>query len=139
MKFKLCPFCTLIQNPSDDSYRLLSQSPDFIVILSQSPQTTGHLLVIPITHVTNLSELSVSQISILFSEAISWGEKLLSNLSAKAYILKVNNLLTSLETKSGHLDHIHLHVIPRYHANDNFIPKKASPKALELIRAKLNP
>jgi diadenosine tetraphosphate (Ap4A) HIT family hydrolase len=132
-----CPFCLLSQNPQTEDFRLLSNSSEILIVLSLFPQTTGHLLIIPKKHISSMTKLSPNQLKTLFLTAVEWGEKLLSQLAAKAYVIKVNNLLSDLEPEPNHVSHIHIHVIPRYKSKDNLRLKKPSIKALKLTRDKL--
>ena len=134
MKKPNCIFCQFA-GPKKEKYRRLFESSDLYILLSLNPQTPGHSLIIPKKHFNILSLVSPKEISKLFNQAVTLGEQLMAKLGAKAYTLKVNNNLYQIEN-SGHLEHIHIHVIPRYKKQEKIseFPKKATVNKLKLIK-----
>lgn len=135
-----CAFCKINQNTRDESYRVISSQLDCLIMLSLNPQTTGHSLVIPKNHYSSLSKIPKKLSGELFYEAIRAGELLVNRLSAKAYIIKVNNNLYRLEGKNkGHINHIHIHVIPRYFQEEVLeeSPQRISKDELTEVKNKI--
>lgn len=133
MKNPKCIFCKIGRGEVASERKFL-QGEDFLVLLSANPQTSGHSLVIPKKHYNNLADLPGEMVKLLFCEAIKVGEILKDKLGAKAYVLKVNNGLFKLEGKeSGHLEHLHIHVIPRYKAKEGMKDRPKEAKAGDLL------
>lgn len=128
-----CVFCEVAASSLMPNYGKIFKNRDYFVMLSAHPQTQGHLLVIPQEHVTNLSGLSQKLMANLLGQAVKYGEMIKNRLNAGAYTIKINNGVHRLENSDvRHVNHIHIHVIPRYSSNDkiNTPPKKASDKIL---------
>lgn len=134
-----CIFCGLGKDNEFESQRKLFVEKDFYVILSVNPQTYGHTLVITGKHYRDLADLSENLLSRLFDKAVKMGQLTKEKLGAKAYVIKVNNQVFMLEGNKGHLEHIHIHVIPRYSANDKLAdnPSQATLKDLDLVRKRI--
>lgn len=131
-----CVFCNLgLLN----KVQVLEANKDYVLMLSSNPQTKGHMLVVPGIHASALKELEKDMVGLLFAKAIEYGEVLMKKLEAKAYIIKVNNKLYELEKGEGHISHIHIHIIPRYRADEilSTRPKNASIASLKEIRENL--
>lgn len=132
-----CAFCRIGQTHSLEKERKLSNGKEYFIILAANPQTKGHSLVIPKNHYSSLSRISKKLSGKLFHEAIRAGELLVNRLSARAYIIKVNNNLYQLEGKDkGHINHIHFHVIPRYKKGEKLAEDPVGVALVELLRIK---
>lgn len=131
-----CVFCSL---KSINKEQILEVNEDYLILLSLHPQTRGHLLVVPSVHFNNLRDISKNLLALLFNKAIEYGGILEKTLGARAYMIKVNNKLYELEKSSGHVGHIHIHVIPRYNTEDKIveIPEKAVLNDLQNVKEKI--
>lgn len=132
MKQIKCIFCQIGLVKTQEAYRKLSENDYSFCILSLNPETKGHSLVIPKQHISKLSELDSLD---LFDQAIKLGALLMKIFGASAYTLKINNQLYQLDgNKSGHLEHIHIHVIPKYVKDPAKMPKAATKQELSDLR-----
>jgi len=138
-KFK-CIFCQIAKDRTlVPEQRLLDQQ-NYYLLLSLHPQTKGHALLVPKKHRSSLSEMPKLLQGFLFQEAVKMAGLIQSTLKARAYVLRVNNDVFKLENKdSGHVGHIHIHIIPRYKSGEKLLekPKQASKKTLMSLRNKL--
>ncbi len=135
-----CIFCQLTSDEILVPEQRLREESDYYLILSLHPQTKGHTLLIPKKHFSSLTEIPKELQAILFQEAIKEAEYIQNSLGAKAYILRVNNMLYKLESRDkGHVGHIHIHIIPRYKSGEKLLEKNepASKESLMEIRRKL--
>ena len=132
-----CIFCEFGSNKLLIPDQFIAEDGKSFVMLSYTPSTKGSLLIVPKKHFSALSVVPKDLVGLLFNQAIRYGEILKQKLGARAYIIKVNNDLYKLETDRGHIGHIHIHVIPRYKANEKDNPKRASGEALRSVKAEL--
>lgn len=140
MRVTKCLFCEFINQPGLIKSEVIRVTPESLVKLTLNPQTEGHSLIISKTHYASLVDIPEGIQGELFNQAVKLGEELKQKLGAKAYIIKVNNELYILESSDpGHVGHIHLHVIPRYSAEEKLEerPPKSSAKQLALVRERL--
>ena len=124
-----CPFCAIIAGrlPSSQLYA------DDVVMafLDIRPVNTGHLLVVPRAHADGLGDLPERTGSAMFAAAHRLAKALRgSGLRCDG----INLFLADGAVAGQEVDHVHLHVIPRF-AEDGF---KISARWLSPDRAELD-
>ncbi len=123
-----CVFCDEAAGnlPSEESL-LVRESEHALAILNKFPYSSGHLLVAPIRHVgafTELTDEEAADIHLLSAAAVQALED--------AYGPDGFNLGWNLGRVAGAgiADHVHLHVVPRWAGDTNFMPVLADVKVL---------
>jgi ATP adenylyltransferase len=98
-----------------------------LVVLNKFPYSSGHLLVAPARHVGELTELDDAEALEVHREAVAGLAALRS-----AYAPDGVNLGWNLGRAAGAglVDHVHLHVVPRWSGDTNFMPVLADVKVL---------
>ena len=124
---KDCIFCKIAQGiiPSNIVY----EDDDVIAFLDISQVTQGHTLVIPKNHTQNFLTAEKDIMHKVMDVAQRIGQAQISILGAKGV-----NILTNVNKEAGQsVYHFHVHVIPRYVADDGFrIEMKENDKLGEL-------
>jgi ATP adenylyltransferase len=114
-----CFFCEAVKNQSNDAERLVLKRKDkCIIMLNKFPYTSGHLLIAPLRHIGNYTEMTdeeLSEISITIRECISSLEKA---FGPHGYNVGVN---VGNVAGAGVPGHIHWHVVPRWAGDKNFM------------------
>jgi histidine triad (HIT) family protein len=118
-----CLFCGIVLG-NISSYKVYEDN-DFLAVLDINPANLGHVLIIPKIHVKNSYEVN----SKIFEIANLIAKKMKEKLDADSNIFIANG-----ENAGQKLDHIIVHVIPRY-KDDNINLMWNSRKVAE---AKLN-
>lgn len=103
-----CPFCDIIDKRTE---RLIRETENVFITLSNPRLMPGHLLVIPKRHVEKLSELTQEERDELFDEAIRLQEKVLGNLAPGCDISQ--HYRPFIPNSKFKVSHLHLHVRPR--------------------------
>ncbi|MEI7580420.1 MAG: HIT domain-containing protein [bacterium] len=113
-----CPFCVAVASVQDESHFVLSRTQDVLVLLNKYPYNAGHLLVVPTVHCGALDGLTPAIRSAMMEAATEWSGMLQQALSCHGF-----NIGFNLGTVSGGSipDHIHLHVLPRWSGDTNFL------------------
>jgi len=122
-----CVLCTKLSGQEDERNLILYRGQYNAVILNLFPYTTGHLMILPYAHVSQLSacppearaemmELAARSEAILNKEYRPDGINLGMNLGEAA--------------GAGIAAHIHLHVLPRWIADSNFMTVIAETRVL---------
>ena len=113
-----CVFCVLAGAPVDESSGVLWRSDLSYVVLNAFPYGSGHLLVLPIRHVSGLADLRDEEYAD-FSEAIRRTVLALE----KAYGSDGMNVGMNLGQAAGAgiPKHLHGHVLPRWSGDTNFM------------------
>jgi len=113
-----CIFCAMPKEESDESNFILWRGPFNYVIMNIYPYNPGHLMIVPYQHTSTLEGIT-DDVSLDF---IKTTQKALFALR-KAINPDGFNLGLNL-TKSGGAgieEHIHLHIVPRWNGDTNFI------------------
>jgi len=108
-----CIFCKLANGiiPTNSIY----EDEDFNVILDASPAMPGHALILPKDHYANIYEIdeeTLAKVAKLAKKVITEETEI---LNADGYNIVQNNGETAGQT----VFHFHMHLIPRYNAQDN--------------------
>lgn len=134
-----CIFCSAAQDPSRDAETfVVYRGAHTFVILNRFPYTTGHLMIAPYQHVSRLSaatDVAASEMMHLARRS----EQLLEAVYRPDGINIGMNLGDA--AGAGIAQHIHLHVLPRWTGDANFMTTVAHtrvmPEALDQTFAKL--
>lgn len=113
-----CIFCEIQLEKSDEKALILHRGRYCYIILNAYPYTSGHSMVVPYEHVDELSKLSAPAAQ----EMIALTQKLEAVLR-KVYRPDGLNLGMNLGKAAGAgvAGHIHMHVLPRWVADANFV------------------
>ncbi len=109
-----CIFCKLVRNeiPSKKIY----DDKDVMAFLDINPASIGHSMIIPKKHFANLHEIDDHTLGKVMGVAKIIAERAMKRLAAQGV-----NILQSNGRHAGQIiDHMHVHVIPRYD-NDNIM------------------
>lgn len=125
---EVCVFCRIAAGgaPSTDNGVVWRGELTFAV-LNAYPYASGHLLVLPVRHVADLAELSEEESAALWSTALA----ALSALNS-AYDPDGINLGANLGQAAGAgiPRHLHLHVVPRWSGDTNFMTSVAGVRVM---------
>lgn len=112
-----CIFCTAL-SLADSEALILYRGKGVFVILNRYPYTNGHLMVVPVEHQPALEQLT-PEVRAEMMELISKSMTVLR----KAYKPQGFNLGGNIGEAAGAgvADHVHLHVLPRWNGDTNFM------------------
>jgi ATP adenylyltransferase len=135
----LCDAAAAPADKEDDLYVVATGDLAF-VILNLFPYNTGHLMVAPKRHVGELDELEHAE----FDEIWSWTRRSVSALREASQPQGFNIGINLGEAAgAGVPGHFHLHVVPRWGGDTNFMPvvgdAKVLPEMLDETYARLKP
>jgi ATP adenylyltransferase len=123
-----CVFCLEAADelPATASLRLAGGD-TAIALLNKFPYSSGHLMVAPRRHVGTLAELTESEALEIHGLTVAALDAL-----ARVYGPDGFNLGWNLGRVAGAgiADHVHLHVVPRWGGDTNFMPVLADVKVL---------
>lgn len=112
-----CVFCEAHASADADAL-VLHRGRDCYVILNLYPYNSGHLMVVPARHVATLSATTHDERSELMDLT-----RLAEQALTEAYKPQGLNVGMNLGRSAGAgiVDHIHVHVVPRWHGDTNFM------------------
>lgn len=121
-----CLFCALGAGPGDDG-QVVTRAPLSYAVLNRYPYTSGHLLVVPQRHVGDFEELSTDEANALMAMTRQ------ATVAAKAAYqpdgLNIG-LNLGLVAGAGIPGHLHVHVVPRWRGDTNFMTSVAEARVL---------
>ena len=124
-----CLFCrALAADPGQDEENLVAwRPPGAIVLLNRFPYNNGHLLVAPVAHVGSLADLTDEQ-SLPLMAALRRSLRVLeAEMTPEGFNVGAN---LGRVAGAGIPDHVHLHVVPRWNGDTNFMPVLAETKVV---------
>jgi ATP adenylyltransferase len=123
-----CVFCDEAAGALDPADSLLVDAgASAIALLNKYPYSSGHLMVAPRRHVGQLGEL-------LDDEVVEINRLAVAAMNALTDVYRPDGF--NLGWNLGHVagagiaDHVHLHVVPRWSGDTNFMPVLADVKVL---------
>jgi ATP adenylyltransferase len=112
----------------DDEERLIVHRGDnAIVLLNKYPYSSGHFMVAPIRHIGEYGELSAQEVHELHRLSSTGMGALAQIYAPQGYNVGWN---LGRVAGAGVVDHVHLHVVPRWAGDTNFMPVLADVKVL---------
>jgi len=135
-----CLFCTKIHEDKDEENYIVYRGSLCFVMLNLYPYNSGHLMVVPYQHTGQLDEIQSNAGAEMFGTAQMSVQALNAVMHPNGFNLGVNQGKIS---GAGVADHIHLHVVPRWDGDTNFMPVlanvKVMPELLTTTADKLRP
>jgi ATP adenylyltransferase len=135
-----CIFCVALASDDDAGHYVLHRGERCFVMLNAYPYTSGHLMVSPDEHVDSLEALDGDTLLELMTLTQRSLAALRDAYSPEGFNLGVNQ---GKVAGAGVEDHVHLHVVPRWAGDTNFMPVvggvRVLPQSLEDSYAALSP
>lgn len=135
-KTKGCIFCLALKKGAKSE--LILETKSSLAMLNIFPYNNGHLLISPKRHVRELSQLRHEEILDLFS-CLDKSKKLLDKvLGPEGYNIGIN---IGKSSGAGIPGHLHIHLVPRWTGDTNFMPAlfnaKIISQSLEELKRRL--
>ena len=135
-----CIFCDQLAEDDDEFARILYRGPAAFVILNAFPYNTGHLMIAPRRHVGELVDTRADERRELMDLTSSAVEIIRSAMDPHGFNIGIN---LGQVAGAGIPGHLHIHVVPRWGGDTNFMPvvgqTKVLPEMLADTYAKLRP
>lgn len=126
-----CIFCVKPQQDDDPANLILARGRHTFAILNRFPYNNGHLMVVPYRHVAVLSDLKPAELTEMMLVTQAAERVLTEHMSSDGLNIGMNVGVTA---GAGIDDHLHLHIVPRWNGDTNFMPvigeTKVIPQAL---------
>jgi ATP adenylyltransferase len=122
-----CIFCAKPAADDDEANLIVHRGGRCYVILNLFPYTNGHLMIAPFEHLSTLQELEADTVA----ELMGLAQRAMSVLDQKyephGYNVGVNQ---GRVAGAGYEGHIHLHVVPRWAGDTNYMPVLADTRVM---------
>jgi len=135
-----CLFCEKPHEGGERKNLILSRGPLTYVVMNLFPYSNGHLMIVPYRHCADLTQLSPEESLEIMQSAQRCTQILQEAFRAEGFNIGFN---LGKVAGAGIADHIHLHIVPRWMGDTNFMPvladTKVMPEYLEVGYDKLYP
>ena len=122
-----CIFCAKPAADDDEANLIVHRGERSFVILNLFPYTNGHLMVAPYAHLGRLQELGSEALSEMMALAQRSMDRLEQVYDPHGYNVGFNQ---GRVAGAGVEHHIHMHVVPRWGGDTNFMPVIADTKVM---------
>ena len=135
-----CVFCDHLAEGNDEKAHILYRGPTTFVILNAFPYNTGHLMIAPQRHVGELGDLTEDERHELMDLTARSIDIVRTAMNAHGFNAGMN---LGPVAGAGIPGHLHMHVVPRWGGDTNFMPvvgqTKVLPEMIAETDAKLRP
>jgi ATP adenylyltransferase len=134
-----CVFCAdRVQSNEDDL--LVYRGESCFIILNLYPYNNGHLMVVPTRHVARLAELSAVELDEVMRFTRAAEMALEERYHPHGFNMGLN---LGKSAGAGVADHLHMHIVPRWNGDTNFLTvvgeTRVLPETLADTAAHLRP
>lgn len=113
-----CVLCRALEGAGDESSLVVHVAPSSFIVMNRFPYNAGHLMIAPRRHIGRLGEATEEELQEMMALA-----RRLEEVFQEVYRPDGVNLGMNLGRPAGAgvADHIHLHVVPRWTGDTNFM------------------
>ena len=122
-----CIFCAAVQTGDDAAHHVVRRGERCFVMLNAFPYTSGHFMVSPYRHVGTIEDVDAAEWLDVIALAREGVAALRSAYGPDGFNLGINQ---GKVAGAGFDDHIHLHVVPRWEADSNFMAVTGNARVL---------
>ncbi len=122
-----CIFCDKPKENRDRENLILYKDNHIFVIMNKFPYNSGHLMVVPIRHTNDMKDLSDEEMLKLMRYTDYSIRILKDKYSAQGINIGMN---LGRVAGAGVDQHLHIHIVPRYNGDTNFMPILAETKII---------
>lgn len=122
-----CIFCRFPRDTRDRENLILHRAATAFVILNRFPYSNGHLMIVPYAHASALDALEPASHDELFRLTTRMTALVRDAFGAEGMNVGMN---LGQCAGAGVADHLHVHVVPRWSGDTNFMPVLGEVKVI---------
>jgi ATP adenylyltransferase len=131
-------FTKIAQSDDDEGNCVIARGRTCYALLNTYPYTGGHLMVVPYKQVRDLNELTDEEMTDLLKLTRRCQNALSRVMKPEGFNIGIN---LGKVAGAGIVEHLHIHVVPRWQGDTNFMPVLAGttvvPQALKELAGQL--
>jgi ATP adenylyltransferase len=131
-------FARIAQSSDDETNYVIARDRTCFALLNAYPYVGGHLMVVPYKEVADLNGLTDEELADVWKLARRCVAALTAVMKPDGFNLGIN---LGKAAGAGIEEHLHIHVVPRWKGDTNFMPVIADttvlPEALKEVAARL--
>jgi ATP adenylyltransferase len=133
-----CVFCTARDGGDDRTTYLLERGDHAYLILNAYPYASGHLMAVVNRHVGTLADAQTDELADMMRLVRRGVQALTAEYRAEGFNVGMNQ---GRAAGAGIEDHLHIHVVPRWNGDSNFVTvlgdTRVLPETLDTTWARL--
>ncbi len=114
-----CFLCCARDCEHDRDALVLTRNGSAFLVMNRYPYANAHLMAVPNRHIGNLEELTQDELFAVMSLVQDSVRILKEAVGAQGFNIGIN---IGRVAGAGVLDHIHIHIVPRWGGDTNFMP-----------------
>ena len=122
-----CIFCAEENATNDQMSLIVARGESSYVIMNRYPYSNGHLMISPYRHLSDTAELNSDEVLEIHHLLVCSQTVLRDVCSAQGFNVGWN---IGPAAGAGIADHIHMHVVPRWAGDSNFMPILADTRVI---------
>jgi ATP adenylyltransferase len=124
-----CLFCRAWEAPSADDRRnlVVHREPQALAMMNKFPYNNGHLMIAPLAHVGSLAQLEDDEMLALMRLVRRSLRVLEGVMQPEGFNVGAN---IGRVAGAGIPDHVHVHLVPRWNGDTNFLPVLSEVKVI---------
>ena len=122
-----CVFCAAAGSADDRENLIVHRAAHNFIILNRYPYTNGHVMVVPFQHVASLQDLDEAALLEMMRLARECEKHLRATYRPDGLNLGMN---LGRSAGAGITGHIHMHILPRWTGDTNFMSVTAETRVL---------
>jgi len=124
-----CVFCTALSEgePSYADNLILHMGQRAFIMMNRYPYSHGHVMILPKKHVSWLEDLDKATQTELFELVVVAQSAIKKSFNPQGLNLGMN---LGSAAGAGIDDHIHVHIVPRWNGDTNFMPVLADTRTM---------
>jgi ATP adenylyltransferase len=112
---------------NDAEHLVVTRRKNSFLMMNRYPYAVGHLMAVPYRKVSELSVLGENEITELWSLLVHAQNLLRRATRAQGFNVGIN---IGESAGAGVLDHLHVHIVPRWSGDTNFMPMLAGTRTI---------
>ncbi|RLG81620.1 MAG: HIT family hydrolase [Thermoprotei archaeon] len=125
---KTCIFCTLPRKEDKEAY-IVYRGKYAYIALNAYPYNSGHIMIIPYRHLASIELLNAEELGEVLELIVKSVKALRESFNPDGFNIGIN---IGRAAGAGIADHIHVHIVPRWVGDTNFMAVIASTKTLPI-------
>jgi ATP adenylyltransferase len=128
-KEKGCVFCKRFRVADTVENLIVHRGKSCFVILNKFPYNAGHTMIVPNRHIGDLSRLTAAESREFFELTRRTASVIQKTLQPHAMNIGMN---LGESSGAGVPDHLHMHIVPRWNGDTNFMPVVGGTKVISV-------
>ena len=124
---KSCVFCDILKDRKDEKHYIFIRGTLVYAVLNIYPYSNGHCLIVPNRHVNDVSKMSKDDLAEMMDLLLQTKARLQKAIKPHGFNIGLN---LGRDAGAGIPGHVHMHIVPRWKGDHNFMPITGGTKVI---------